>query len=125
MSDSPKPAPYPRSNNRICPLSPWSLECDRIDEAAELCDINGYIAAATSTTQLEEGFGVFLEPPSRQFREHGGCPYYQGMLNSGSPCTVLCAAVSQQLHSYVETKFCEGGRKIYCPIYRERQVELP
>lgn len=112
------PAPYPRAEHRIVPLSPWNLECDSIDKAAELCDVNGFIETATSAVQLEEGLGVFLEPPSKRFRETGGCPYYKGELNGGSPCTVLCAAVPQQLHSYVGTKFCEDGRKIYCPIYR-------
>lgn len=119
------PAPYPRAKYRICQLSPWNLECDRIDEAAELCGVDGFVEAATSAVQLEEGFGVFLEQPSKRFREAGGCPYYKGELNSGCPSTVLCASVPQQLHSYVGVKFCEGGRKIYCPIYREKQKEEP
>lgn len=125
MSDSPKPAPYSRTEQRLHTLSPWCQECDCIDEAAELCGVNGFVETAASAVQLEEGGIVFLEPPSKRFREHGGCPYYQGLLNSGSPCTVLCSAVPQQLHSYVATKFCEGGRKIYCPIYREKQKEEP
>lgn len=111
------PAPYQRAEHKIVPLSPWNLECNRIDEAAELCNVNGFIETATSTVQLAEGTGVFLVPPSKRYRETGGCPYYRGELNGGFPSTVLCAVVPQQLHSYVGTKFCEGGRKIYCPIH--------
>lgn len=125
MSNTIKPAPYKRAENTISHFSPFNLACDRIDEAALLCDVDGFIAAATADPQLTEGGFMYFEKPPKRYMEEGGCPYYKGELNGGSRCGVICAAVPQQLHSYVEIKYCSGGRKIYCPIYREKQKEEP
>ena len=62
--------------------------------------------------------GVFRELPSKKFFAEGGCPRYQGELNYGSGVNILCEDVQEQLYSYVGLKFCEGGRKIYCPIWQ-------
>ena len=57
---------------------------------------------------------------SRAWRERGGCPAYQGLLNAGSRAAVQCGLVSIPLHDYVGVKFCESGRRIYCPIWNEK-----
>lgn len=133
------PAPYPcGQTTHICP---YTLRCREIDEYALL--ISGAEAFANAAAAeaplfpsnappqvlaLARAVGlpirpaVFWNKPSRRFREEGGCPSYVGHLNGGAESTVVCALVSVQLHDYCELKFCEKGRKVYCPIWREKGV---
>lgn len=110
------PPPYER---KLDDFSPYSLRCAEIDQAALLVkDKNAFAALAAEQEVSPQEFGVFLERPSKRFLAEGGCPYYRGSLNYGSGANVLCEAVQEQLYGYIETKFCEGGRKIYCPIWQ-------
>lgn len=102
--------------------SPYVLRCMEIDEAALLIWDPDAFAEAAAEPELSrwEDTSVCWEPPSKVFLEQGGCPFYQGKRLSGGKTNVLCEAVGPQLHDYVEIKFCEGGRKAYCPIWRAR-----
>lgn len=50
-------------------------------------------------------------------------PICQGKLLSGSESAVLCDTTWSQLHGYVAVKFCDEGRKIYCPTWREKNPQ--
>lgn len=116
IQNAPLPPPYER---KLDDFSPYSLRCAEIDQAALLVkDKNAFAALAAEQEVSPQEFGVFLERPSKRFLAGGGCPCYQGSLNYGSGANVLCEAVQEQLHGYIETKFCEDGRKIYCPIWQ-------
>lgn len=120
IKETPLPPPY-KSNPG---LSPFVLRCMEIDEAALLIrDPDAFAeAAAAETRLLKWEAGSSLEPPSKKFREHGGCPFYQGKYRRGGSTNVLCDVAGPQLHGYVEIKFCEEGRKVYCPIWRAKGV---
>ncbi len=75
-------------------------------------------AAVAAEPDLSPHDGASWYKPDKEFQGRGGCPFYMGELLSGSRSTVLCDAVRPQLHSYVEVKFCEEGRKVCCPIWR-------
>lgn len=115
--------PYPRKPD-MHPGSPWSLRCDEIDEAAELLDAEGFAQVAAARLQVNlDGHpcAFFVSPNKRQLSE-GICPLYEGHINTGGADSVmLCKGCGKQLHLYVETKLCEQGRKIYCPIWRAQQ----
>ena len=116
IQDAPFPPPY---KSGPCDFSPYSRRCAEIDSAALLVkDPEAFAALAAEPEVSQREPGVFWDRPSKKFLEEGGCPCYQGMLNYGSGANVLCEAASQQLHDYVGIKFCEGGRKIYCPIWQ-------
>ena len=129
MTDEKKlPPPYPIRSDRG--MSPFCIRCNEIDVAALLIrDAETFAAAAHSDKVLEEtndpakGF-CFLEKPDgpelRGFTREDGCPAFRGILNAGSTSSVLCALTAQQLHSYCSLKFCEKGRRVYCPIWREK-----
>lgn len=120
VKETPLPPPY-KSNPG---LSPFVLRCMEIDETALLIrDPDAFAEAAAAEAKLsmwEDGSS--LERPSKKFREHGGCPFYQGKYRRGGSTNILCDVVDPQLHGYVEIKFCEEGRKIYCPIWRAKGV---
>lgn len=119
VKEMPLPSPYEGKPG----FSPFELRCMEIDEAALLIrDPDDFAAAAAEAKMSKREAGVCLEPPSKKFREHGGCPFYQGKYRCGDSTSILCEAVSPQLHGYVEIKFCEEGRKIYCPIWRAKGV---
>lgn len=122
MSENKIP-PYPR-NRVMYNGSPWDLECDELDEAAELLDAEGFAQVATARLQVNlDGHpcAFFVSPTKRQISE-GICPLYEGHINTGGADSVmLCGGCGKQLHLYVETKLCEQGRKIYCPIWRVQQ----
>lgn len=114
--------PYPR-NKIMYNGSPWDLECDEIDEAAELLDAEGFVQVVAAKLQINvEGYPLaFFHPPSKRQIEEGICPLYEGHINTGGCDSVMvCGGCGKQLHLYVETKLCEQGRKIYCPIWRAR-----
>ena len=122
------PPPYPIRTDRG--LSPFCIRCNEIDEAALLIqDAEAFAAVAHSDEVLEEisdpsrGF-CFLEEPDgpyiRNFSKEDGCLAFRGVLNAGSTSSVLCALTDVQLHSYCSVKFCEKGRRVYCPIWREK-----
>lgn len=123
------PSPYPIRPDRA--LCPFTIRCNEIDEAALLIrDAEAFASAARSDEVLEEicdrpgGRLCFLEKPDgpyiRNFSKEGGCPAFRGVLNAGSTSSVVCALTEQQLHSYCQVKFCEKGRRVYCPIWREK-----
>lgn len=129
----PLPAPYPR--NDLGALCPFTIRCNEIDEAATLIsDPNMFAQAAKGDRVLDSGAGftseahAFHEKPDgpyiRHFTEEGGCPAFRGLLNAGSTANVLCALVDVQLHDYCQLKFCEKGRKVYCPIWRAKRKTL-
>ena len=119
------PPPYPiRPDRDLCP---FTIRCNEIDEAALLIrDSEAFAAAARSDEVLEESEApfCFLEKPDgpyiRNFSKEDGCPAFRGVLNAGSTSSVVCALTEQQLHSYCQVKFCEKGRRVYCPIWLEK-----
>lgn len=116
VQDAPVPPPY---ESKLVNFSPYGLRCAEIDSAAQLIkDPEAFAALAAEPEVSPRDPGVCLERPSKKFLAEGGCPHCQGTLNFGSGANVLCEAVREQLHGYVELKFCEDGRKIYCPIWR-------
>lgn len=118
------PEPYPcGKSNWDCP---YTRRCAEIDAAAELItDPDAFAAEVAEDPQLStEAPAVFFEKPNKAFTSDGGCPAYAGMLNSGCPATVVCRLVDLQLHSYLEVKFCEKGRNVYCPIWRAKGERL-
>ena len=123
MNDT--PAPYPcRASRHICP---YTIRCGEIDDAAELIrSADAFAQAAIADEQLAEtndpkvGFVFLDDKPNRRFLEEGGCPAFAGCLNGGSRASVLCRLADVQLYDYLEWKFCRSGRKIYCPIWREK-----
>lgn len=117
VKEMPLPPPYKSKPG----FSPYALRCAEIDEAALLIrDPDAFAAAAAEREMSTRDFGVYWSPPSKRFRERGGCPFYRGEYLSGGGSNVLCDGVSPQLHSYVGVKFCEEGRKAYCPIWRAK-----
>lgn len=123
------PAPYPIREDRG--FSPFERRCSEIDEAALLIsDPAAFANVAKGDRVLDPDAAynseshAFLEKPDgpfiRHFTEEGGCPAFRGILNAGSTATVLCNLTSVQLHDYCHLKFCEKGRKVYCPIWRAR-----
>lgn len=122
MSENKIP-PYPRKPD-MHPGSPWSLRCDEIDEAAELLDAEGFVQVAAAKLQINvDGYPLAITyPPTKRQIAEGICPLYDGHTNTGGADSVmLCKGCGKQLHLYVETKLCEQGRKIYCPIWRAQQ----
>lgn len=116
-------APYPRKPD-MHPGSPWSLRCDEIDEAAELLDAEGFVQVVAAKLQINvDGYPLaFFHPPSKRQIAEDICPLYEGHINTGGCDSVMvCGGCGKQLHLYVETKLCEQGRKIYCPIWRAQQ----
>lgn len=109
------PPPYEHSPG----TSPYSLRCAEIDAAAMLIrDPSAFAeAAADLNSSAEQKYG-FCEKPPKNFFAADGCPFYLSRLNFGSSAVVLCDAVRPHLHGYIQFKFCEGGRKVYCPIWR-------
>ena len=119
------PAPYPCRKSP--PNSPVTIRCWEIDDAAELiCSADAFARAAIADEQLAEtndpkvGFVFLDDKPNRRFLEEGGCPAFAGCLNGGSRASVLCRLADVQLHDYLQWKFCRSGRKVYCPIWREK-----
>ena len=118
IQDAPIPSPY---ESKAASLSPFCRRCNEIDSAALLIkDPEAFAALAAEPEASTQDFGTFLERPNKKFLATGGCPYYRGKLNYGNGTNILCDAVRQQLHDYVSIKFCEDGRKIYCPIWRAK-----
>ncbi len=118
IQSEPLPPPYPEG---APDLSPYGLRCAEIDEAALLLrDPEAFAEAASEPDLSPMDSDVSRSKPSKKFYERGGCPFYQGELLGGNRSTVLCDAVRPQLHGYVGLKFCEEGRKAYCPIWRAR-----
>ena len=112
------PPPYPCGMSRhICP---YTLRCAKIDDAALLAASADGFAAAAAGEDLSGEQLLSLQKPGRAWRERGGCPAYQGLLNAGSRAAVQCGLVSIPLHDYVGVKFCESGRRIYCPNWNEK-----
>lgn len=107
-------------------VCPYTMRCNEIDAAALLItDPDAFALEAEEGRQLStDDPAVFLERPSKAFVAGGGCPAYGGLLNSGCPATVICRLVDPQLHSYVEVKFCEKGRNVYCPIWRAKWKDM-
>ena len=133
MSEKNLPPPYPRQPTEG-KASPFSLRCDEIDAAALLIrDPDTFAEAAKSDRVLstEADFHspehAFFEKPDgpfiRHFAEEDGCPAFRGLLNAGSTASVLCALTEVQLHDYCQLKFCEKGRRVYCPIWRAKGKE--
>ena len=126
MDEKTLPPPYPRMAHSK--PSPFTLRCDEIDDAAELIhDPDAFAEAAKGDRVLSEGDTscyCFLEKPDgpyiRHFTEEDGCPAFRGLLNAGSTANVLCALTDVQLHDYCQLKFCEKGRRVYCPIWRAK-----
>lgn len=120
------PPPYPRMAHSK--PSPFTLRCDEIDDAAELIrDPDAFAEAAKGDRVLsvdDTTCYCFLEKPDglyiRHFTEEDGCPAFKGILNAGSTSNVLCRLTDVQLHIYCSLKFCEKGRRVYCPIWREK-----
>ena len=119
------PAPYPCRKSP--PDCPYTIRCWEIDDAADLIrSADAFAYAAIADEQLQEirdpkvGFVFLDDKPNRRFLEEGGCPAYAGLLNGGSRSSVLCRLADVQLHGYIQWKFCRSGRKIYCPIWREK-----
>ena len=116
IQNAPLPLPYKSGPGDF---SPYSLRCTEIDSAALLVkNPEAFAALAAEPEVSQRDPGVCWDRPSKKFLEEGGCPCYQGMLNYGRGAHVPCEAASQQLHDYLGVKFCEGGRKIYCPIWQ-------
>lgn len=129
----PLPAPYPR--NDIGPLCPFTIRCNEIDKAATLLSNPDMFAQAAKGDRVLDPEADFRseahafyekpdEPYIRHFTEEGGCPAFRGKLNAGDTSNVLCALVDMQLHVYCQLKFCEKGRKVYCPIWLARSQQL-
>lgn len=122
------PPPYPIRPDRD--MSPFCIRCSEIDEAALLIRYAETFAAAAHSDEVlevvddpERGFCCLEKPDGpelRGFTREDGCPAFRGMLNAGSTSSVLCALVDVQLHTYCSVKFCEKGRRVYCPIWREK-----
>ena len=122
VQDAPIPLPY---ENKTTSFSPYGLRCAEIDSAVQLIkDPEAFAALAAEPEVSPQEFGIFLERPSKRFLSEGGCPCYRGKLNFGYGANVLCGSVQKQLHGYIETKFCESGRKIYCPIWKAECNQL-
>lgn len=124
-TESGLPEPYPCGKSQS--LSPVSIRCKEIDEAALLIrDAAAFARAAIADKQLVEtrdpaiGHCFLDDKPNRAFLEAGGCPAYHGTLNAGSRAAVLCGLADVQLSDYCYWKFCMKGRKVYCPIWREK-----
>ncbi len=118
IQDAPIPPPY---ESKTVDFSPYSRRCAEINSATLLVkDPAAFAALAAEPEVSQRDPGVCWERPSKKFLVEGGCPCYRGLLNYGSGANVLCEAASQQLHDYVGLKFCEGGRKIYCPIWQAK-----
>lgn len=126
MNDRNLPPPYPRQPSTR--PSPFTIRCDEIDDAAEVIhDPDAFAEAAKGDRVLCEGDPscyCFLEQPDgpylRHFTEEDGCPAFKGVLNAGSTANVLCALTDVQLHDYCQLKFCEKGRRVYCPIWQAK-----
>lgn len=117
IKEEPLPPPYEGKPF----FSPYGLRCAEIDDAALLLRNPDAFAAAASEPDISKwDAGVCLERPSKKFLDRGGCPFYLGKLLFGSGSNILCDAVVPQLHGYVGIKFCEEGRKAYCPIWRAK-----
>ena len=129
MDEKKLPPPYPRMAHSK--PSPFTLRCDEIDDAAELIhDPDAFAEAAKGDRVLSEGDTscyCFLEKPDgpyiRHFTEEAGCPAFKGVLNAGSTSNVLCGLTDVQLHIYCSLKFCEKGRRVYCPIWQAKGKE--
>ena len=117
VKEAPLPPPYEGKPG----FSPYELRWMEIDEAALLIrDPDAFAEAAAAPETGKTDPYAFHERPSRKFTERGGCPFYQGLLNWGCGSSVLCEAVRPHLHGHVGIKFCEEGRKAYCPIWRAK-----
>lgn len=117
-----KVLPYTRKPS-IIPDSLWIRKCDEIDEAADLLDAEGFAKVAATKLQVNiDGDPLaYFDPPSKRQIAEGICPLYEGHINTGGCDSVMvCGGCGKQLHLYVETKLCEQGRKIYCPIWRAK-----
>lgn len=119
-----KEIPMPPPHESKPGFSPFELRCMEIDEAALLIrDPDAFAAAAAAEPEMAKwDTGACLEWPSAEFWEEGGCPFYRGKYREEGRTNVLCDVVAPQLHGYVEIKFCEEGRKAYCPIWRAKGV---
>lgn len=116
----PSVEPYPcGKSTHICP---FTIRCMKIDDAALIThDPDVFARMAIADEQLSEDMpAVFKDKPGRRFLEAGGCEFFRAHYNGGSRSSLVCALVDVQLHNYVEVKFCEAGRKVYCPIYKAR-----
>ena len=129
MDEKNLPSPYPRQPSTR--PSPFTLRCDEIDDAAELIhDPDAFAEAAKGDRVLRTDASIhdpehaFFEKPDgpyiRHFTEEDGCPAFRGVLNAGSTANVLCALTDVQLHDYCQLKFCEKGRRVYCPIWQAK-----
>lgn len=119
VKEMPLPPPYESKPG----FSPFDLSCMEIDEAALLIrDPDAFAAVAAEPEMAKWDAGTCLEWPSAEFLAGGGCPFYRGRYLKEGRTNVLCDVVGPQLHGYVEIKFCEEGRKAYCPIWRARGV---
>ena len=111
--------PYPCNSSHICA---FTIRCMEIDDASLIASSpQAFAHSALADEQLsEEMLAVFKDKPTRRFLEEGGCEFFKAHYNGGSRSSVECALSDVQLHNYVEVKFCEKGRKIYCPLYRAK-----
>lgn len=123
------PAPYPIRSDRG--FSPFERRCAEIDEAAVLIsDPAAFAQVAKEDIVLDPDAAfnspthAFVERPDgwtmRRFTEEDGCPAFKHSLNAGSVSTVVCTLTDEQLHIYCKLKFCEKGRRVYCPIWRAK-----
>lgn len=119
VKEAPLPPPYESKPG----FSPYVLRCMEIDEAALLIrDPDAFAATAAEPEMAKWNADTFLEWPSTEFFDKGGCPFYRGKYRKEGRTNVLCDVVGPQLHGYVGIKFCEEGRKAYCPIWRAKGV---
>ena len=118
VQNTPVPPPYEGEPS----LSPYGLRCGaEIDSAVLLLqNPDAFAPVAAEPDLYRRDSAVTWERPTVTFFEKGGCPFCQGKLLFGSNSAVLCEAVRPQLHRYVGIKFCEEGRKIYCPIWKAK-----
>lgn len=119
------PLPPPHLCQPASTFSPYVLRCVELDTAAELLKDGSSFSTAAAEPALPPRSApdehVHFERPARQFWKDGGCPLFGGLLCGGRQANVLCRASHVQLHGYVRVKFCEGGRKAYCPIWKSEQ----
>lgn len=119
VKEMPLPPPYKSKPG----FSPYERRCMEIDAAAMLIrDPDAFAEAAAEEKMSNWEAGTCLEWPSAEFLDGGGCPFYRGKYLKKGRANVLCDVVSPQLHGYVGIKFCEEGRKVYCPIWRAKGV---
>lgn len=124
MSDREIPEPYPYWKSKD--TSPFSLRCREIDIAAEnITSADEFIQNALADEQLSKDYGgfAFFKKPNKSQINDGICPAYVGHWNGGLVSSVVCSLAPQQLHVYCELKLCEKGRRVYCPIWKERGNE--